>query len=233
MLFASKLPAQLTQEDVNGFCKGYNYPVARSFLRTYVRSFLKDKDLEIPKFRGRRKYRLPKALDTNEISELLKGIENTRDRLMVRLMFEGGLRVSEMLSLMPRNFDFNHNKIRLIGKGRKEGIVDFLDDTKILLLDYIETNKIKPDEKIFTISRKQVWRLLRDHGFRILDRNLTPHMLRHSCATFLRRSGMGLLALQKYLRHERLETVKIYAEVSDKEVHDEWKKSFEKLKRNS
>lgn len=218
--------AQITQETVEKFCSQHAYnSVVKSFLKCYLIDCLKLTGIEIPKRKGRRHQILPKRLDRLDIDRLASATTNIF-KVAIYLSFEGGLRVSELLTLKPENIDFDRNEVKLTGKGKKDAIVNFSDSTKQLIIAFIENNNIKPDEKLFTFNRKQFYDKILRLSLKVLGKSVTPHWFRHACGFHLRKSGADLRLIQEYLRHSRLDTVRIYTAVDDKEKSDAWKRAF-------
>ena len=197
--------------------------MARSFLKTYLQEYLRNEELKIPKIRGRKTKRMLRYLKKEELDILLRRIDNLRDRLMVSLMFEGGLRVSELLSIRPRDVFFKERTIRIIGKGNKEREVNFRRKTEEALTQWIEEEGIEKDDRIFSLTRKQVYVLVRKWGDKALEKKVTPHFLRHSCGAYLRKQGMDLREIQEYLGHSGLESTQIYTELEREDVDEKWR----------
>ena len=204
------------QDIVNKFCSRYPHGSARAFVKLYL-EYLDINNVKIPKLRGRTKTKLPIFLSREQV-ELLTNYMSLRNKLMVLIMFEGGLRVTELINLTKRNINLETKEIRGTGKGNKDYVVYFSDKTKELLEYYL--NSLSNDQRLFTLKRQTVWQILNEYGIKNLSMRIHPHMLRHSTATELLSKGMNLKEIQEYMRHESLDTVGIYTHVIKKEIKE-------------
>ena len=143
-------------------------------------------------------------LTEDEINQLIEGCKKERDRLLILLLFQTGLRISEALSLTPasiRNFE-GRPAIEIIGKGRKRRMVALPVNLKEKLESYAYRAKIEPKERFFDINRSRAWQILNEaREASGLEKRVFPHLLRHSDAIIrLRRTG-NPKALQYHLGH--------------------------------
>lgn len=179
--------------------------------------------------------RLPKFLTEEQMKLLLIGpqrlLENEnidghtawRDRLVMELLYGGGLRVSELVGLDFGAIDFEAGVARVLGKGRKERLcplgrvalavsVKFRDEfaRRTTPTSAVVTN---PDGKRMTVRAVQLM-LKRYLALAGLPLDLTPHKLRHSYATHLLNAGADLRLVQELLGHAQLATTQVYTHVS-------------------
>ncbi len=187
--------------------------------------------------------RLPKILDLNEIEAILETIDiNTnkgiRDRSIIETLYSTGLRVSELTTLEMNSIFFQHNVIRVIGKGSKERIVPFGDRAKKYLKNYISAvrslllRSTKSGDILFLnmrgtpLSRMGVWKIIQQYvklaGIR---KQVSPHVFRHSFATHLLEGGANLRAVQEMLGHSDISTTQIYTHL-DREYLIEQHRTF-------
>lgn len=180
---------------------------------------------------------LPKALDTKQIELLLATVDQglpyegtlatslrSRDRAMVYLLYACGLRVTELITLKTHQVDIEGGFVRTVGKRSKERIVPFPVLLSELLFDYSsnERPKLKPTVDAFfighrgdSITRQSFWKTLKQIAAQAgIPSNLHPHVLRHTFATDLLKSGMSLRTLQSLLGHADLQTTQIYTQVA-------------------
>ena len=136
----------------------------------------------------------------------------------VLVLISTGLRVAELVQLRPQDYDFDSGGLRVRGKGQRERMVFVVDARLQSLLERFSTRAaaslLGPSEADW--STQAVRRGLR--GFAAsagITRRLTPHMLRHTCATLLLEDGVDLRFLQRLLGHENIATTAIYAHVGD------------------
>lgn len=232
------------------FITKHNNIVARSFIKSYI-EFL-DSDIKIPKQTGRNssKKDIVKFLTREEINklndELLKLDCIKRNTLMLALSFQGGLRRNELFKLTPGSFRFKEWKenpdepldIIVFGKRNKKRIVNVTSDIAHKLKDYIDELQgiieLEKDASIFyssttgkPLSSKRWEDILELIGKRALDKKVSPHMLRHSCAMYLKdQLGWSIEKIAKYFGHESIQTTMIYARTTDLEIKKSFKEGF-------
>ena len=187
--------------------------------------------------------KLPNILSIEEVDRLLDIKLNTpfdyRNKAMLELMYSSGLRVSELVSLKISDIDLNNSSVRCMGKGSKERIVPIGDVANDYLSIYINKYRDSMKKGYYTESL-----FLNNHGKEMtrqgffliikkiakekgIEKNITPHMLRHSFATHLLNNGADLRTIQEMLGHENLTTTQIYTNISS----DILKENYELYKR--
>lgn len=182
---------------------------------------------------------VPHVLNEDEINKLLDiKCENAldyRNKAMLELMYSSGLRVSELLSLEVNDIDFEMNAVRCFGKGSKERIVPINDSAYNALKNYIDNYrpfllKTKVSDYVFinnfgnVISRvgffKILKKLCKDAG---INKEVSPHTLRHSFATHLLNNGANLRVIQHLLGHSNITTTQIYSHLSNESLKEDYK----------
>ena len=173
---------------------------------------------------------LPEVLTTEEIDRMEASIdlskwEGQRNKAIIETLFSCGLRVSELTTLKMSDLFTDDNFIRIKGKGSKERLVPIsAKAVKELKLWFLDRNlmKIKPGEEDYVclnrrgahLTRTMVFIMIRrcaaDAG---IEKNVSPHTLRHSFATALLKGGADLRAIQEMLGHESISTTEIYTHV--------------------
>ena len=180
-----------------------------------------EKEIEIPSGKGRIKRKEIKFLTKEQIDYIILNTNN-RISLMVKLMFDTGLRLSEIINLSRDKIDIEKKQVSGLGKGNKEFCLDFSDITKTILIDYLKMNegdfpfrygnKVKNHDKKFQYELKKA---CKDFGFGVM----TPHRIRHSFGHYLRVDKKFDLEQVRYaLRHESVETTQIYSTATGDEV---------------
>lgn len=196
-------------------------------------------DLELPRVpRG-----VPKALTEAEVMRLLESPEGDaplvrRDRAILEVLYGTGLRVSELVGLSLGDLDLDDALIRAFGKGSKERIVPVGNHARRALVSWLapggRPEVVPPQwarrgdaEAIFLnarggrLSRQGAWEVLRRHGARVgLAGKLSPHVLRHSCATHMLDHGADIRAVQELLGHASISTTQLYTLVSKERLWD-------------
>jgi len=175
----------------------------------------------------------PVFLFDKEFNELisfkLENITDYRDRAIFELIFSTGVRVSELISINIKSIN-GDNEIKIKGKGNKERIVLFGKKCREVLNDYIKLrNEISPDEENALFLNKDGKRLT-DRGIRYifkkriieisLNKNISPHSLRHSFATSLIKNGADIRTVQILLGHSSLSTTQKYTHLGLDELKD-------------
>ena len=187
--------------------------------------------------------KLPNILTIEEVDNLLDIKLDTpfdyRNKAMLELMYSSGLRVSELINLELSDIDLNNNYVRCFGKGSKERIVPVGEYSSKYLSIYINEyrdsmKKSYYTEKIFLNNHGK--EMTRQGFFKIIkkiakdkdiNKNITPHMLRHSFATHLLNNGDDLRTIQEMLGHSSISTTQIYTNVTNdilKENYDLYKR---------
>lgn len=182
-------------------------------------------EIQLPKARS-----LPRALGRADAARLVNVARlKCRDRnaeegekafaLALLVLISVGLRVGELVKLRAADFDSETGGLLVRGKGRRERRV-FLVDT-VLKADVEALAAKRAGLPLFSSEdgewstpavRRRLTQLAADAG---LNQHITPHMLRHTCATLLLEEGVDLLFLQRLLGHENISTTAIYAHVGD------------------
>ncbi len=190
---------------------------------------------------------LPRAVSENQIIKVINILKceknkflQLRNTALIYLLWGCGLRVSELLSL--NNKQINDNYIIIFGKGKKERIVPLLPEIKIKITEWIEWKhkNFNYDNDALFISRlgkrlspRYVQKLIEKLRLQLdLDKNFTPHALRHSFATQLLMNGVDLRTLQMMLGHSSLSTTQHYLKVTNKFVENVYKKTHPRAKEN-
>ncbi|MCD9623137.1 site-specific tyrosine recombinase [Rhabdothermincola salaria] len=180
---------------------------------------------------------LPKALTEAEIGALLDAVTGDdavarRDRALVEVLYGTGARISEACGLRLGDVDLDGSLVRLFGKGAKERVVPLGRMARLALADWLapggrpemapEQWKRRGDaEAVFLnqrggrLGRQGAWSIVRGHGDAAgLGERLTPHVLRHSCATHMLDHGADIRAVQELLGHASISTTQVYTLIS-------------------
>jgi integrase/recombinase XerC/integrase/recombinase XerD len=150
-----------------------------------------------------------KYLKHSQVIRLINTIENERDRLIVRLIYATGVRVSELCSISIEDIDFEDHTIRVRGKGGKIRTV-FIDDETLEEVGRFIGNKIAgplfPGQQGKHLSPRTVQHIFRQYA----PPGITPHKIRHSYASELYRRSKNLRVVQENLGHSSIKTTEIY-----------------------
>ena len=143
-------------------------------------------------------------LTEEEIKQLVDACKKERDRLLITLLFQTGVRISEALALTPaaiRNFE-GKPAMEIVGKGKKLRMVALPVNLKEKLESYAYRVKIEPRMRFFDINRSRAWQILNEAREAAgLEKRVFPHLLRHSDAIIRLRKTGNPKALQYHLGH--------------------------------
>lgn len=194
--------------------------------------------------------KLPKFLTVEETIRFIEmpdtdSVLGKRDRAILELLYATGMRVSELVNLNLDDVDFRNRSLRVRGKGRRERIVPFGRKALEALEAYLGVRgqllMEAPEEQreplaLFLnyqgtrITTRSVGRLIDKYAKMCADINpdISPHSLRHSCATHLLNAGADLRAIQELLGHARLTTTQIYTHLSTEKLIEVYDKAHPK-----
>lgn len=193
--------------------------------------------------RGPKKSRyLPQFVREDDMDRLLDSAEwgsdyiSTRARTILILLYETGMRASELTSLDDSSVDFTQGEIRVLGKGNKQRAIPFGDELRTQLQQYISQRNQEWPQRIDNAL------ILNDRGSRITYEQLrrevmtrlsaignlakrSPHVLRHSFATAMLNNGADLESVQKLLGHSELSTTEIYTHTTFEQLKKVYSKA--------
>jgi integrase/recombinase XerD len=166
---------------------------------------------------------IPEVLTLEEVKKLIDAVQNPKHRLLVKLMYGCGLRVSEVVNLRKNDFDLDEGLIHVrLSKGRKDRFVKIPDSMKSDLGAY---SKITYGDLLFPsgrggkLSTKSVQLIVQNSSKKAgIEKAVHPHTLRHSFATHLLEQGTDIRIIQKLLGHSDIKTTQIYLSVSNQLV---------------
>ncbi len=180
---------------------------------------------------------LPKALAEDEVAALLGAVVGSeavarRDRALLEVLYGAGLRISEAVGLGLRDVDSELGLLRVFGKGSKERIVPVGRLAREALEEWLsrggrdamaperwarrgDADAVFLNQRGGRLSRQGAWLVVRGYAERVgLADRLTPHVLRHSCATHMLERGADLRVVQELLGHASVSTTQIYTRVT-------------------
>ena len=170
---------------------------------------------------SRKPKKLPVDVTEEEFTALLNVTKQRKHRLAFLLAWGSGLRISEVLKVQKRDFDFDKNTIRINeGKGKKDRIVPIPRGWRESFMEFIPFDfKDRSLQKTFrTYTEKS--------GLREKKPTVHFHSLRHGFATQCLRKGIGLRSIQMMLGHSDLSTTAIYLQLAPEEVMNEYQNKF-------
>ncbi len=229
--FCKKDAVQVTEDDVKAYiaymmsdkkAASSSIVLIKAALKFYYHEVLKKPvvTLKAPKIDKK----LPTVLSKEEVKSLIGAAQTMKSRLILEMLYSSGLRLSECISIKIKDLDLKEKMgwVRS-GKGRK--------DRQIILAEHLieDLNKylsIKtPEDYLFTnkkkvpLSSRNIQKIVKSAAKRAnINKEVTPHTLRHSFATHLLDAGTDLRRIQELLGHSSIQTTQIYTKVSSEEL---------------
>ena len=211
-----------------------------SALRTFFKYLQEIKVIEtnkasyinVPKFEKE----LPNVINRDDLNNLRRVINTEkitgiRDRLIIELLYSSGLRSIELINLSEFMIDIEEREIRVVGKGDKERITFFSENAKKWLIKYIEEKKrqyanytrevLIVNSKGKKLTTRSLRRLIAAHAHEAgIQKEITPHVFRHSFAMELLNNGVDIRYLQELLGHSSIAATQVYTHVSKAFLRD-------------
>lgn len=232
---------QLQQRNLSKSTIARHLSAIRSFFRYLLREDIVEQNVPALVSTPKRSKRLPKFLYYQEVEALLAAPEQTlqgkRDEALLEVAYGAGLRVSELVGMNIANLNQEVGYVRVLGKGNKERIVPIGKPAIQAVAVYL---KARQQEGLPVDSQSPLF--LNHRGTRLSDRsvrdiikkyqklagiqkNLSPHALRHSFATHLLENGADLRSVQELLGHVSMSTTQIYTHVTKQRMRHVYDKT--------
>lgn len=190
--------------------------------------------------------KLPRYFEYNELEALFDACDlstalGQRDRLILEMLYATGVRVGELVSIKVSDINQSSRTILILGKGNKERIVPYGEYCEEILKLYLR------DGYLALNTKNSPYLFLNYHGGELTERgvrylleeiikrtsiqkNISPHMIRHSFATHLLNQGCDLMTVQKLLGHESIKATQIYTHVTTDRLRSVYQSSFPRAK---
>lgn len=192
--------------------------------------------------------KLPRYFEYNELEELfnvpdINDPTGQRDLLLLELLYATGIRVGELTNIKVNDIDLSSRSILILGKGNKERIVTYGEYCEDILKKYLRDGYVRLNlrREEYVFLNKNGGKLT-ERGVRYildqiikktsLNKNISPHMLRHSFATHLLNEGCDLATVQKLLGHESIKATQIYTHVTTDRLKEVYYNSFPRAKKD-
>lgn len=229
-----RLLAYVSAQTANGL-HARSLARALASLRRFYRYLLREKlivrdptaDVLLPKL-GRA---LPTSLSEEQVEHLLnapdaRAARGLRDRALLETLYATGLRVSEIVNLTRTQLNLEMGVVRVVGKGDKERLVPMGEEAIAWLRRYLaaarpELLRGRTSDYVFVtargtaLTRQALWQNIKRYALQAgIEKNLSPHTVRHAFATHLVNHGADLRVVQMLLGHADLSTTQIYTQVA-------------------
>lgn len=249
--FSSKNKKEITLEDFSDYLiylNDKNYK-RTSVIRksTAIKTFLKFlknenktsiviSEIKIPK----KERKLPDILTVSEVKLLfsapdIKTYKGLLDLVMIEMCYYCGLRVSELCNLKIEDINFTALHLKVLGKGSKERIVPFSEELASYLTLYLQRREKILNPFLFVhqngkrVSRQYLFLEIKKYALeKGINKNIHPHLFRHTFATNLLENGANLKQVQALLGHKNIETTEIYTHVSKKKEREIYDKAMKR-----
>lgn len=178
-------------------------------------------------------------LTVKEINQFFEVIDTTtskgrRNLVLLSLLYDAGLRLSEILELKIKDLRLDDNPIiSVLGKGRKCRSIPIMENTKNLLLQYINENDFVSTSYLFRNSKKEqlcartIQLIINKYAsLANLDKNISPHTFRRSRAMHLLEAGVNIVYIRDFLGHESITTTEIYARANEEIKRNAIRKAY-------
>jgi integrase/recombinase XerD len=197
--------------------------LAASSLKFFFDRILKKQIIAFPLPKKEKK--LPEVLTREEVKKLIEAAETSKSRLIIKLLYSAGLRVSELVNLRKQDINLQE-KVGWIrrGKGKKDRFFIIADS----LFKELKKQMEKQPTHIYILSTsttdrpitpRNIQKIIKKAALKAgITKRVTPHTLRHSYATHLLEAGTDIRKIQALLGHENLNTTQIYTHVSTEEL---------------
>ena len=192
----------------------------------------------------KKRHTLPVALTINEVNKLLQQPDTKkklglRDRALLETLYATGIRVSELINLKFTDLHEELKLVKIFGKGSKERLIpisavalSWIDSYKEKVRDPLILKISRNNDFIFlnsrggSLTRQAVWQIIK-HYCKLagIQKNVTPHTLRHTFATHLLENGADLRVVQEILGHSDISTTQIYTNLSQKHILQVYEKT--------
>jgi len=191
---------------------------------------------------------LPKPISISQVHRLLEEPaklstpEAKRDRAMLELLYATGMRVSELMSLNLGDVDTVGGYVRCFGKGHKERLIPIYEQAASMVGEYIKAVRPKlarsdAEKALFLnrrggrLTRQGFWQILKGYAKSAdMDKEVTPHTLRHSFATHMLSGGADLRSVQELLGHANISTTQVYTHLTTEHIRNTYDKSHPRAK---
>ena len=245
--FIQKAPEQVSPNDIRIYL--YSYQEAKKIsnrsldkIRQTISGFFnwancegyieRNPSLTIKPIKFEKKERQP--MSQIELEYIRKSCNTVREIAIIEFLYSTGCRVSELCNVKKSDIDWNNKSVHLFGKGKKHRTSYINAKSEVTLLAYLDTRS-DSNEYLFVSERKphgqlkkdaieKIVRQIANRASEYVQKPISPHILRHTCASTALNNGMSIEDISRLLGHESISTTMIYAKVSSDNVQNAHKK---------
>lgn len=238
---------EITEGKISNTSYNRNLSALRSFYK-YLNRNCDVKNNPVRAFKNpKTEKKLPEFLTYDEMDQCIQVWDENdpvelRNKAILSIMYACGLRVDEVVHLETANIVFEENYLIVFGKGSKERLIPFYDEAREILRKYYRQSRVlfeKEENEYCFINQKgkmmttrTIQNICQQTAIKAgLNKNLHPHMIRHSFATHLIDNGADLRIVQELLGHENLSTTQIYTHVSVDHLKEVVKKAHPRARK--
>jgi len=181
--------------------------------------------------------RVPNILTSKEVELLLDqpkdvDLKGTRDKAMLEFAYATGMRVTEMISLNLDDVKLDEGYVVCRGRSKSRNIplgsmsLEYMDDARPYLIRNEEEDALFVNVNGTRLTRQGFWKIVKYYKEQAhIEKDITPHVLRHSFATHLLQNGADLKAIQTMLGHSDISSTQVYMQFQDPGIKNEYKKA--------
>ena len=185
--------------------------------------------------------KLPQVLTSKEVELFLEQPECTdakgyRDRAMLELLYATGIRVSELIELDVDDLNLPGGVLKCYSKGRERviplyaaavrALAEYINDVRPQLVDSVDETALFVNMNGERMSRQGFWKLIKYYQEKAgIQKDITPHTLRHSFAAHLLENGADLRSIQEMLGHADISSTQVYSRLLNQKIKDVYKKA--------
>ncbi len=153
----------------------------------------------------------PSYISVSDVEKLLANCKTLLERVLITVLFDTGLRISELLGLKVTDIDAEAGLLTIVGKGGRTEQANISSKAMAVLDEWLESRQSAANSVFMDMRYVTAWKMIKDVGVRA-GISIHPHMLRHSRAVQMRKSGATLEDIKDHLRHKNIATTgNIYA----------------------
>ena len=215
----------------------------RSYYKYLLRIGLAEKDITRAVIAPKMEKPLPvffKDSDMKKVEATMRyadDFESIRDNLVIEMLYQTGMRRAEILRLRDGDLDLHQCQVRIFGKRRKERIVPFGENLKLMISDYISLRNEKfglllnADQPFFLnnkglpLSHENIYTLVTRRMGEVAKQKRSPHVLRHTFATTMLNNGADINTIKTLMGHASLSATQVYTHTTFQQLNEAYKKA--------